>query len=117
MINLDKIPNEIIKKRDAIECNFIFSLYKDPALIYDYKNIVNGVDIITEDGMFYYGLALELHKSNYLAFDNISTFTFLSDKEVLKDGFERRGGYKTIQELVSLINTDNIDAYYDELVY
>ncbi len=115
-MNLDNIPNEIIKKRDAIECNFIFSLYKDPTLIDDYKNIANGTDIITEDGVFYYGLALELNRSGYLAFDNISIYTFLSDKEVLKDGFERRGGYKTIQELTSLLNLDNMPAYYEELV-
>ena len=108
-------PDKLIKKRATIECNFIFSLFKEPDLIGDYKNVVNGVDIITEDGMFYYGLAQNLDKAGYNVFDNISIYTFLNDKEILKNGFERRGGYKTITDITQLLNTENIDTYYDEL--
>lgn len=115
-MELDKYPKELINKRDAIECNFIFSLYKDPQTIDDYKNIVNGTDILTEDGMFYYGLAQQLYKAGYMAFDNISLYTFLEDKKTLKSGFEDRGGYKSIVEITSLINTDNLNTYYDELI-
>ena len=115
-IELNNYPNEIIHKRDVIECNFVFSLYKNPMLIDDYKNIVNGTDIITDDGMFYYGLIQQLYKAGYQALDNISIFTFLSGNDVLKEGFERRGGYKSIQEIISLINIDNIEVYYDELI-
>lgn len=82
----------------------------------DYKNIVNGTDILTEDGMFYYGLAQQLHKAGYQAFDNISLYSFLEDKKTLKSGFEDRGGYRSITEITSLINTDNIGTYYDELI-
>ena len=99
---LNDYPEKLRIKRDAIECNFIFSLYKEPSLIDDYKNIENGTDIITEDGMFYYGLAQQLYKSGYQAFDNISLYTFLEDKKVLKSGFEDRGGYKSITEITSL---------------
>ena len=59
-MNLNDYPKELIKNRQIIECNFIFSLYKEPTLIEDYKNIINGEDILTDDGMFYYGLALNL---------------------------------------------------------
>ena len=113
---LNDYPEKLRVKRDAIECNFIFSLYKEPSLIDDYKNIENGTDIITEDGMFYYGLAQQLYKSGHQAFDNISLYTFLEDKQVLKSGFEDRGGYKSITEITSLLNVDNIDSYYDELI-
>lgn len=115
-MDLAKYPKELTVKRDAIECNFIFALYKDPTLMDDYKNIVNGTDILTEDGMFYYGLAQQLHKAGYQAFDNISLYSFLEDKKTLKSGFEDRGGYRSITEITSLINTDNIGTYYDELI-
>lgn len=82
----------------------------------DYKNIVNGTDILTEDGMFYYGLAQQLYKAGYQAFDNISLYSFLEDKKTLKSGFEDRGGYRSITEITSLINTDNVSIYYDELI-
>ena len=82
----------------------------------DYKNIVNGTDVLTEDGMFYYGLAQQLYKAGYQAFDNISLYSFLEDKKTLKSGFEDRGGYRSITEITSLINTDNVGIYYDELI-
>ena len=115
-MDLAKYPKEITLKREAIECNFIFALYKDPTLMDDYKNIVNGTDILTEDGMFYYGLAQQLYKAGYQAFDNISLYSFLEDKKTLKSGFEDRGGYRSITEITSLINTDNVGIYYDELI-
>ena len=113
---LNDYPEKLITKRDAIECNFIFALYKEPSLIDDYKNVVNGADVLTDDGMFYYGLAQQLYRAGYQAFDNISLYTFLEDKKTLKEGFEDRGGYKSITEITSLINVDNISIYYDELV-
>lgn len=109
-------PEELVKKRQAIECNFIFTLYKIPDIIEDYKNIVNGTDIITEDGIFYYGLALALRKAGYQAFDNISIYTYLEGQEGLKKGFERRGGYASVVEIMSLLSEENIDSYYDELI-
>lgn len=115
-MDLAKYPKELTLKREAIECNFIFALYKDPTLMDDYKNIVNGTDILTEDGMFYYGLAQQLYKAGYQAFDNISLYSFLEDKKTLKSGFEDRGGYRSITEITSLINTDNVSIYYDELI-
>lgn len=115
-MDLANYPKELTVKREAIECNFIFALYKDPTLIDDYKNIINGTDILTEDGMFYYGLAQQLYKSGYQAFDNISLYSFLEDKKTLKNGFEDRGGYRSITEITSLINVDNIGVYYDELI-
>lgn len=115
-MNIQNYPNELIKNRNIIECNFIFSLYKDPTLIDDYKNIVNGEDIITDDGIFYYGLAQNLNKAGYQTFDNTSIFVLLNDNPTLKEGFDRRGGYKSVQEICSLLNLDNIDKYYDELI-
>ena len=38
---LNDYPEKLITKRDAIECNFIFALYKEPSLIDDYKNDVS----------------------------------------------------------------------------
>lgn len=112
----NKYPEELTKKRKIIECNFVFALYKEPTRIDDFKNIVNGTDIITEDGVFYYGLAQNLWKAGVQVFDNISIYAYLEDKDVLKNGFEKRGGYSSIAEIMSLISAENTDAYYDNLV-
>lgn len=110
-----KIPKELLEKREVIECNFIFSLYKDMALLNDYNNVVNGEDIITEDGQFYYGILRGMQKAGFTVADNISIYTFLEDKKTLKDGWENRGGSKTLKEITDLLSISNIDAYYDEL--
>lgn len=115
-MNLEEYPKELIAKRNEIEGNFIMSLYKEPELIDDFSNIVNGEDILTDDGCFYYGLAQNMYKMGYKVFDNVSINTYLKDKKVLRDGFERRGGFRTIQDITSIIDTENIEANYDELI-
>lgn len=116
MIDIKTVPEELRQNREQLECNFIFALWQEPEAIEDYKNIVNGTDIITEDGIFYYGILQQLHKLDYQTFDHATLSTFLSDKETLKKGFERRGGYATVNEIKSLIQPDNLPSYHDELV-
>ena len=115
MVDLETIPKELLEKRETIECNFIFSCYKDMSLLSDYANVVNGEDIITVDGQFYMGILKGLEKSGVNTADVMSIFAYLEDKPTLKKGFESRGGTNTINEISSLISVDNIESYYDEL--
>lgn len=115
-MELKDYPKELTEKREMIECNYIFTLYKNPSLMEDYKNIRNTVDILTDDGIFYYGIAENLYKSGYQAFDNITITTFLKDKPTLQQSFEERGGFSTIQSITALLNEENIDVYYDDLI-
>ena len=66
--------------------------------------------------MFYYGLIQNMRKAGYSVADNMSIYEYLADKKTLKDGFERRGGYASVQEITSLLNLNNLEVYYDELV-
>lgn len=116
MIDINTIPKEIVGNRNQIECNFIFALWQRPDDIEVYKNIENGKDIITEDGIFYYGVLKQLYKLGYENFDSATLYTFFSDKDELRHGYERRGGYSTIDEIKSLIQSENLESYYDELV-
>jgi len=110
------IPKELLEKRQVLECNFVLSLYKDMSLMNDYSNIVNGEDLITEDGQFYYGILQGMKKAGFNSADNMSIYTYLEDKKTLKDGWERRGGSGTVKEITNLLSLNNIDAYYDDLV-
>lgn len=58
----------------------------------------------------------QLNKAGFAVFDDITVTSFLSNKEVLIEEWETRGGYRTIKEIISLINTENIDSYYDALI-
>lgn len=110
-----KLPKEIIGNREVIECNFIFSIYKELENISDYQKVNSSKDFITEDGKFYWGLASAMYSNGYKSVDNMSIYSFLADKENAKNEFETRGGWQTVSEIMSLINIENTSAYYDEL--
>lgn len=92
------------------------SLWKDPESIGNYDKLESGVDILTDDGMFYFEIAKRLFDLGFRKITDTEVYTLLKDNEVLRKGFEERGGYGTIKEIMSIINVDNIDSYYDEIV-
>ncbi len=114
-MDLEKFPKELIGKREIIECNFVLSLYQDITLVDEYKNVVNGEDILTDDGQFYYGLIQKMRQAGFSVADVMSIYEYLDDKKDIKNGFERRGGYDSIKEITDLLNLSNLDVYYDEL--
>lgn len=109
-------PKILVENRASIEFSFIFSLWKQPDIVDDYRNVVNGVDIITEDGIFYYGILNALHKLGYAAFDNVAVLTFLQTKPELKKGFDMRGGFSSINDMLEVANENNLPVHYDELM-
>lgn len=115
-IELDDLPEALTKNREVLECNFVISLYKDPSLIAEYKNIVNGEDILSNDGMFYMSLLENMVRSGYETIDNLSVYTYLETVPEIKKGFEKRGGWNTVQEIADLISLDNVEKYYNDLV-
>jgi len=70
---------------------------------------------LTEDARFYYALGLELHRQGYKKFDDISICAYVANKDVLKNGYERRMGYKSIHDMKLLLDINNIPSYYDAL--
>jgi len=69
----------------------------------------------TEDGVFYFSLGKQLYKQGFKSFDNVSIYTFLEDKPTVKESFDNLGGYKTVEDIRNLVNTDNVDAYFDKI--
>lgn len=116
MTNKDNIPEKLLEKREVTEASFIFSLYKEPTLADDYAQLKSEEDIITQDGIFYFNLLKAMRKAGYTQIDNISIYGFLADKKSVREAFEERGGWSEIKNLIDLVNVDNVDAYYDDLI-
>jgi replicative DNA helicase len=117
LLSLDNYPAELVAQRELTEANFIFCLWKNPELYHDYeKEVKADRDLLTEDGRFYYSLGNEMHKLNFKSFDDASIYSYIEGKETLKNGFARRGGYKTVDEIKKILNEENVETYYDELV-
>lgn len=117
MQSLDNYPAELVAQRELTEANFIFCLWKNPELYYDFEKEVRADrDLLTDDGRFYYSLGREMHELKFKSFDDASIYSYIEGKETLKNGFARRGGYKTVDEIKKILNEDNVETYYDELV-
>ena len=110
------IPEQLVANRGAVECNFVFSLWKDPALFDDYQNLVTEKDLLSIDGIFYYKLMCAVRSLNYEIIDDMAITSYLAERDAFRKGFEERGGYRTVIEILDTINPDNIEGYYDDLV-
>lgn len=108
---------QINNKRKEIEAPFVFCLWRDPDLYEEYKFVnANKEDMIqTEDAKFYFNLGRGLYKAGYKKFDDISVYTFLQDKEAVKERFENYGGYAEARTLMELVNEENVSAYFDKI--
>lgn len=113
---MQNLPKKLTENRAIIEGNLIGCLWKEPDLYYDFNEINVNEDFMTEDGKFYYSLGLNMYKLGYKVFDETSVYTYLKDKSVIKNGFDNRGGYTQIKELIEIINIANVDIIYDEFM-
>lgn len=95
----------------------MFCLLRQPDLYSDYEKLnQNGDETIkTEDGIFYFALGRELYSQGFRSFDNVTFYAYLEDKPAVKKEFDSRGGYRTVEEMKSLVDPDNVDAYYDKV--
>ncbi|MFS1518607.1 DnaB-like helicase C-terminal domain-containing protein [Bacillus sp. SCS-151] len=117
MKTLKDYNEKLVSNRDHIEASFIFCLWRNPELFSDFEKEVRADrDLLTDDGRFYYTLGYEMYKLGYKSFDDASIYSFIEDKDSFKKGFQLRGGYKTVEEIRSIVNEDNVEIYYDELV-
>lgn len=116
-IDLKRYPEELIKGRDSAEATFIFCLWKQPDLYDDFQRINVNEDktLKTDDGVFYFSLGRQMFNQGFKSFDNVTIYTFLEGKPTVKKHFDELGGYATVSELCSLVNPDNVDAYYDKV--
>lgn len=118
MNNKTQLAEEILmNNRELVEGNLIFCLWKDPDLFSEYSKEINADrDLLTEDGRFYYRLAKELSNLGFNSFDDASVRSFIEGKPALTEKYESLGEYRPIFEMKRMLNVDNIETYYDELL-
>lgn len=116
-MDLENCLKKINKNRDEIEAPFVFCFWKDPDLYDDFKFINEGKDdtLKSEDANFYFNLGKALYREGFRKFDNISVYSFLQDKPNVKATFEDYGGYREVENLKQLVNTENVEAYFDKI--
>lgn len=104
------IPKELLEGRSIVEGNMVACLWKDPSL---YDNFdLEIADFLTTDGELYYILGKNMREMGYKQFDIITVTTHLKDKPIIQEKIN----FNAINSIRDLVDLDNIDAYYDELV-
>ena len=116
-MDLENCLQAINKNRDEIEAPFVFCFWKDPDLYDDYKFVNDRKDetLKSEDAKFYFNLGKALYDAGFRKFDNITVYSFLQDKPTVKETFENYGGYREVESLKQLVNTENVVAYFDKI--
>lgn len=107
---------ELTKNRDILEGNFVLSLYKNPIEFYGDFPIESDKDLLTADGKFYYDLGKNMVSKGIKSFNEISVISYLESYPELKKQYEDKGGWKSISDYLDILDEDNIEAYYNELV-
>ena len=84
-------------------------LWQDPLLIDEISLTAN--DFITKDGRFYYSVARDLRNKGYSVLDEVTVFS--NSQDTVLEGFNERGGYQTIQNLMDIVNIKNWESIID----
>jgi replicative DNA helicase len=109
-----KYPSELLQNREVVEGNLVACLWKDVEILEDHSEI-NEKMFLTVDGRQFFRISKRMQEEGYKVLDEISVQTFLQDKDFLKEYFASRGGYRSIKELINIVNIENIEKYLDEL--
>lgn len=107
----EKYPKKLLEGRITAEGNVIACIYKDPFLMDDAKLKVS--NFISKDGCFYFALAQLLRNKGFECFDEVTIRSQITPK--IEAAFDNRGGWKVIENMVSIINTQNWHTYADIL--
>lgn len=117
MKSIDQYPEKLIQNRNVLESQFIFALWNQPDIYGEYeKDIRANQDLITPDGRFYYSLGYEMYKKGIKSFDEVTIYNHIGENDTIREGFNKRGGIRTVNEIMSIVSTDNTESYFDELL-
>lgn len=103
----DKL-NEKLKKSEGLLCGLIL---KEPTLLLDYN--INK-KLLSSEALFYIGMADRLLGKGVEVIDEVSFSGEISDIPQLNDKYIEMGGYNTVRELSSIIDSKNADSIFDD---
>lgn len=107
----ERYPKELLENRVMYEGNVIGLIFHD-ILILDETNL-KSEDFITEDGRFYFEVAKMIRKKGFNVIDDCTIYSECG--EVITNGYEKRGGWQQVQDIIDIVNDKNSDAYLDAL--
>ena len=113
----DEFRGDLIHHKTMAELHFVVSLYANTDMYEEYK--VEPMKVFSnQHWLIYYGiLSAMIEKKKVSEIDQINIEMYISEQgEKLRAMYEKAGGWHTIEEAKQIIETENIDAYYREVL-
>lgn len=108
---VEKYPEQLLDGRMTIEGNLLACLFDDPTLYDDIKQQIDVQNFITRDGRFLFGIVKLLREKKYSVIDEVTVLSNCTEE--MKDRLTGIGGYKTIQNMASVVDLKNWEAILD----
>lgn len=106
----------LIKHKTVAELQYVVSLYSDIDLYDEFK--VDNKNITNIHWRMYYMLLTQMvEKKGLTVIDEVNIDLHMGEqKEKLQKMYENAGGWETIREAKEIIETENIESYYREVL-
>lgn len=111
-----KLEEDILKYKIPNEANIVGSFWKDPELYLEYRLNPNHFGDNKKSNIWkvYYIIGREIVKEGKKKITDIEVGLYLGKHPKLKKIYEVSGGFDTINELYSYIDTNNAEGYINE---
>lgn len=110
------VKEELSRHKGMSELQYVVSLYSDIDLFDEYK--MNATNITNQHWRVFY-LILEkiVERKSITVLDEVNVDLFIAEQpKKLQKLYEGMGGFKQIEEAKAIIETGNIDLYYQEVL-
>lgn len=106
--------NDIVNLKKVVESQFILSLYNNADLFFDYN--IKEEDFSSDSWRFYFRNLSRMLQNDYKTIDEASYNIYIeTTSEKWQNANEMFGGYETIRKGIKIVETENIDGYYQDI--
>ena len=106
--------NDIVNLKKVVESQFILSLYNNADLFFDYS--IKEEDFSSDSWRFYFRNLSRMLQNDYKTIDEASYNIYIeTTSEKWQNANEMFGGYETIRKGIKIVETENIDGYYQDI--
>lgn len=108
--------DSLLSHKTLAELQYVVSLYSNVDYYDEYK--VSAEHISNPHWKIYYGILKNMiEKKSFSVIDSVNTEMFMSSQnEKLQKLYENAGGWATIEEAKGIIESENIESYYREVL-
>lgn len=106
------------KDRLIAESSFVFSLWKAPKYYKRYQRMIDNPQEFfrAKATMFFYQIGIQMFERGFVNYDEAGILSFFSTNASLKEKFDEYGGITVVLGMMSNVDSNNHEGFYNSLV-